>query len=315
MLQDLWTLWPYAKHAVVPVRTPAAREWAATLVDPRIGPVRITGKLRDKPGARVLAIVCHGLGGSTESYYVQRAVSRLDAFGLSSLCLALRGADRQGEDFYNIALVADLEAAVASPELARYECILVFGYSMGGYVALHFARDPKDPRVRAVAAVCTPIDLSAAQVYVDSPRAWIYRHHVLQGLIEIYEQVARRRAVPADVALVRRVKTIYEWDRLTIAPRYGFTGPEDYYEKLSIRPHVGDLAVPALLVAGERDPIIPPATIRPFLGAAERPTRRALEVRWVVRGGHVAFPSDLDLGFGPELGLDAQIVQWALARC
>lgn len=313
-LDDLWTLLPYAKHALRPSRLAPAQPWSTTLVDPAIGSLRLTGKLRESSGSRDLFLLVHGLGGGTESYYCLRAAAALERFGVSTLCLALRGADRLGEDFYNIALVADLEAALASPALVHYERLFVVGFSMGGYVALHFARAPSDPRVRGVVAVCTPIDLGAAQRYIDSARGWFYRRHVLAGLISIYAQVAARRPVPADLALVRRVKTIHEWDRLAIAPRYGYASPEDYYAKLAVAPHLGDLAVPSLLVAGEHDPIIPPLTIRPFLGAGQERRRLALELAWVRGGGHMAFPRRLDLGFGPERGLDAQIAQWLLAH-
>lgn len=313
-LDDLWTLLPYAKHALRPSKPAPAQAWSASLVDPSIGPLRLTGKLREFPGSRDLFLLVHGLGGSTESYYCLRAASVLERFRVSTLCLALRGADRQGEDFYNIALVADLEAALASPALAGYERVFVLGYSMGGFVALHFARAPSDPRVRGVVAVCTPIDLRAAQQYIDSAPGWFYRRHVLAGLISIYAGVAARKPVPTDLALVRRVKTIHEWDRLAIAPRYGYASPEDYYARLAVAPHLGDLAVPTLLVAGENDPIIPPLTIRPFLDACHERRRFALQLAWVRGGGHMAFSRHLDLGFGPERGLDAQIAQWLLAR-
>ena len=165
------------------------------------------------------------------------------------------------------------------------------------------------PVHRAVAALCTPVDLFSAQRHIDAPRAWLYRRHVLNGLKSIYAAVAARgRPVPTPLATVLAVRTIHEWDRVAIAPRYGYDSPEHYYEALSIVPHLMDLAVPALLVAGRADPIIPATTIEPFVPAEGRDGR--LVVRWVDRGGHVNFPRSLDLGFGPERGLEAQVFQW-----
>jgi len=260
----------------------------------RAGPL---GDLREEPGSRELFVVVHGLGGGPASYYCLRAARAIAAAGASSLCLALRGADRLGEDFYNVAQREDLAAALASRALARYERICVLGYSMGGYVALHYARGPCDPRVAAVAAVCTPLDLHAAQRYIDTPRAWLYRRHVLGGLKEIYAAVARRgRPVPSPLADVTAVRTMYEWDRLAIVPRYGFASVEQYYDSFSIVPHLTRLSVPALLVASERDPIVPASSIRPFLPAVPD----ALQVRWVEGGGHVTAPG----------GLEAVLIAW-----
>ena len=306
MRRHVQTLAPYAWHVLFPARPPEPEPWQTTLVDPDVGKIFLTGELRAPKDARDLYILVHGLGGGTDSVYCLRGAQAVASIGEASLALSLRGADRLGEDFYNIALVDDLHAAVASPDLARFERIFVIGYSMGGYVTMHFARDPKDERVKAVTAVCSPIDLHAAQLFIDSARAWIYRRHVLGGLIGIYEEVAKRRPVPTDAALVRRVKTMHEWDRLTIAPRYGYDGPEHYYRELSIAPHLGDLAVPCLHVASRRDPIVHPRTIENALGNAAPP----YELRWVDDGGHVNFTSKFDLGFEGQLGLEGQLFAW-----
>jgi predicted alpha/beta-fold hydrolase len=292
---------------------PGASSWSTTLQDPLVGSVRLTGELREQPGSRELFVLIHGLGGSTASYYVRSMAAWLAAAGKSTLALALRGADRGGEDFYNVALTADLHASVASPALAHHERIFLVGFSMGGYVALHYAAEVDDPRVRAVAAVSTPFDLHSAQVHIDSLAALPYRNHVLRGLKSIYAAVARRRAVPTDPALVSKVRSIHAWDRLTIAPRYGFASPEDYYERLSVVPRLAALRRPALLVCAERDPIVPPSTIRPFL-PRERSGAERLEVFWSRRAGHVSFPGDLDLGCKGEKGLAAQVTAWLLER-
>ena len=312
MLHDFRTVWPYARHALRPPEAPAPVEWSTRLTDPHLGEVEISGRLRRLPSANECVILAHGLGGSTESYYSLRGAGAVAGFGMDSLALSLRGSDRRGEDFYNIALFADLVAACASPELAGYDRIYVLGYSMGGYVSMHFARNVEDPRVKAVATMCTPIDLKAAQVYIDTSRAWFYRHHCLNGLKSIYDAVARANPerVPTDNDRVQAVRTMWDWDALAIAPRYGYRTPEEYYDALTLRRALGEFRVPTLLVAAEGDPIIPARTIRPFLDSARNPRAHGLEVRWVRAGGHVTFPGDLDLGFGPEQGIEQQLLQW-----
>lgn len=306
MYRHIETLAPYAWFAAFPPKAPEPAFWHTKVEDPDKGEINLTGELRDPGGARDLYVLVHGLGGGTDSIYCKRGAAAVAAIGQASLCLALRGADRLGEDFYNIALKADLEATMRSPRLAYFERIFLIGYSMGGYVTMHYARNPNDERVKAAAAICTPIDLKDAQLHIDSLSAWIYRKHVLKGLIEIYQNVAKRKPVPNDPALVAKVRTMHDWDRLTIAPRYGYDSPEHYYEALNIRPHLGSLKIPVLHVASRRDPVIAPRTIEPFLDAAAAP----YELHWADAGGHVNWSRRLDLGLGGTPGLEGQLFSW-----
>ena len=99
-------------------------------------------------------------------------------------------------------------------------------------------------------------------------------------------------------------------DRHPVFQSIGANYPEDYYERESVAARIHRLDVPSLLVATVYDPIIPAYTLRPAIGDASD----ALTVRWVERGGHVYFRSDLDLGFGGALGLEPQVLQWLAAQ-
>jgi predicted alpha/beta-fold hydrolase len=84
---------------------------------------------------------------------------------------------------------------------------------------------------------------------------------------------------------------------MTVVPRFGFRDTEDYYAQASVGPRLGRLKRPALLVAGENDPMVPPSAIRPHLRGSEV---RGLTVRWLRSGGHLAFPRNVDLGLKGE---------------
>ena len=62
--------------------------------DPQVGPVRLSGLLREVAGAEALVVLVHGLGGSVDSHYMPRGAAAVEAAGLSCLRLNLRGADR-----------------------------------------------------------------------------------------------------------------------------------------------------------------------------------------------------------------------------
>jgi uncharacterized protein len=306
----LWTIAPVLLHRVRPYVAPPAAPWSVTVEDDRLGQVRLRGLLRERPDAEACVVVVHGLGGTTATHYCVQAARAAEAAGLSCLRLSLRGADRDGEDFYHAGLVADLEAAVRSAELRRYARLYVLGYSLGGHVTLRYALAPNDARVRAVAAICAPLDLELGARHIDGPGAFVYRRHVLSGLKAIYAEVARKRAVPTPLDRVMRADTIRQWDELTVVPRHGFDGVEHYYRTMSVGPALPRLALPSLLVQNRDDPMVPPWTCAPHL---ERDAP-LLALRWLSGGGHVGYPSALSLGEHAAPGVEAQALAWLLRQ-
>jgi len=310
----LWTIRPWLLHQLRPRRPPASVRWGTTVSDPLLGPIRLRGWLSGAsasyPGGACLVVI-HGLGGTSEGHYVLDAAAAADRQQMACLRLDLRGAGGAGDDFYNAALTEDLRAALRSPELSGFEIIHVLGYSLGGHIALRYAtEDDIDPRVRAVAAVCPPVDLERSATEIDRPERWLYRQHILGALKAMYAPLASRRTFPLPAREAARISRIREWDERIVAPRFGFASAEAYYAASSVAPRLGRLAVPALLVAAEHDPMVPAASIRPALaGAPER-----LDVRWLEQGGHVGFPAAVALGFPEPLGLEPQIVAWLRAR-
>lgn len=291
-----------------PPAPPPSEPWETVVDDPDVGRVRLTGRLhRGRDPAKALVVVIHGLGGCVDSGYVVRVAGSLLTAGLDCLRLNLRGSDRLGEDYYHAGLTADLVAAVASPELAGYDTIHLLGYSMGGHVALRYGTlrgeadgdgARVDPRVGAVAAVCAPLHLGATGRVIDRPAFWPYRRYLLGNLLEIYRAVAARRTVPIPVSEAAKIRRFQEWDERIVAPRYGFGGALDYYDRASVGSRLGRLAVPSLLIAGEDDPMVPAHTVLPALEAIETDLR----VEWMPAGGHIAFAEDLD----------ARLVSWFL---
>lgn len=302
----LWTIAPELRDRLRPLPEPVADAWALDVVDARIGPVRLSGRIRHEPGADTLLLLVHGLGGHSRSPYVRRAAAAASAIGWSTLRIDLRGADGRGEDVYHAALVEDLEAAIASPATRGYPRVLALGYSLGGHVALWLARRGVDPRLAAVVAVCAPLDLARAAADIDRIRAWPYRHHVLRSLKRAAREVAARRPLPSPWDEIARVRTIAEWDARVVAPRHGFRDAHDYWARASIGPELARLRVPASWIGTRHDPMVTAASVAPALaGAAGK-----LEVRWIDRGGHVGFPADaLD-----RMDVEAAALRWLSAH-
>ena len=306
-----WTIAPRFAHAWRPAVCPAGGAWSRTIEDPLMGPVRLTGRLRDrrKEGAgEDLVVIIHGLSGCCESDYVRRAAAAAERAGLSVLRLNLRGSDRSGEDFYHAGLTADLAAALSSPDLADFKRIYLLGFSLGGHLALRFAVFEHEPRLSGVAAVCAPLDLTLSAAAIDRPALTLYKSYLVRNLKEIYAPVAARRPELIPFQKVRGIRSLREWDDCVVAPRHGFASGADYYARASVAPHLGKLRVPTLLLQGEGDPMVPAETVRPALSRAYP----NLDVRWLRRAGHCGFtePFELTLRADREARLEDQALGW-----
>ncbi len=305
-----WTLLPFLQ-GLRPGSAPllgaaSVQPWSLSVADPLLGSVRLSGQLSVPAGARRLLLAVHGLGGSAESNYLRQSLQAAHAAGLACLCLNLRGAAGDGEDLYHAALTSDLHAALASPELMPFAEVYVLGFSLGGHLALRLASEQHDARVRAVAAICAPLDLELTSRELDSPPRALYRHYILRRLKACYVQVAARRPLPTPVARVLRVNLLREWDELAVVPRFGFGSVTRYYQQASVAPRLPELRVRSLLLQAEHDPMVLAETVRPALQL----TSPLLDVRWVQRAGHVGFPPDLNLGEPAPAGLSHQVLNW-----
>lgn len=303
----IWTIL-YGLRGVLQSKDYSGWNWSTTSADPLLRQVRLSGILERRSPERLLVIL-HGLGGSALSHYGLRLAGEALARGWSCLRLNARGSDRQANDFYHAALTADLEAALASSELAGFSEVALAGFSLGGHVALRYLSDGPEARIRAAATVCSPLDLDACARKIDGPAAWLYRRYLLGRLKEIYRLVRPERPDLPPVEEIEPIRTIRAWDDVVVAPRHGFAGAADYYARASAGPHLSRIATPTLFLASRGDPMVPAASLEPSLAAASP----AIVSHWATGGGHVALPG-LDLDQQARTGPEPQILSWLESR-
>lgn len=284
MQGHLWTIVPHVRDMIIPPK-PHGVPWRTKLEDSSVGTIQLTGILSEVPGADRLVIIVHGMGGNARKGYVTRLAHYANAMGISALRLNLRGADEHGQDIYHGGLVADMTAAVTSPELAKYKHLHAIGFSLGGHMAASYARDA-DPRMRSVAALCAPIDLNAACDYIDHPKRKFYRWHLLLGLRGCVDRLEDSRATWLDDSNLAEVKLMRAWDDLVTAPRFGFASARDLYASIGVGGHLEELAIPTLFVFAKNDPMVTGAAIAPALETSNP----QIVVRHVP-GGHVHMPA------------------------
>src|SRR5262245_17790146 len=309
MAGHVWTVAPALLSYLPAAAEPQTRPFRTVLEDPAVGQVRLTGLLSEVAGSDTIVLIVHGLAGNAMSHYCASAARAATLAGFSCLRLSLRGADYSGEDILHGGITQDVWAALAAPAIVRYRHVLLMGYSVGGHIALKAAIERADPRLRAVAAVCPPLDLNQASTAFDHPMRRPYRLHIFRSLNKAYAATAARGRAHVPPAVVGRARSCRERDSLTVVVRFGFRSVDDYYERESVAHRLHDLRIPSLLVAGRHDPLVPAGTVVPALARAAR----ALSVKWVEPGGHVYFPKNLDLGQPGLAGLEPQVISW-LAR-
>jgi predicted alpha/beta-fold hydrolase len=227
---------------------------------------------------------------------------------MSCLRLNQRGADGRGEDYYHAGLWQDLDQVLNDPWIERFSAVYLLGYSIGGQLCLHWAAKGhvERSRVRSVAAVCPPLDLSRTASTLDTPARAVYRAHIMRGLRRTYAAVAARRPVPMTEEQASRIRYIREWDEAITAPRFEFHGAEHYYSVASVGPHLSQIRRPSLLVVAEEDPMVPFSTLEPSLSNLPD----TVVIKRIARGGHVGFPASTCLDEPGPPGLEPQILSW-----
>lgn len=236
-----------------------------------------------------LAILIHGLTGAEGSaYMVSQARCLLDR-GVRVLRLNLRGAgpSRQtcGGQYY-AGRSRDFRALLSLlPAELTQEGMVAVGYSLGAAMLLKYlGEEGASTLLRAAASVSAPIDLSAASQCMLRTRNGLY-HRYLLG--EMKREATGPGAIlsAAERAAILGAATIWQYDEDFIAPRHGFDGAEDYYERSRPLRFMPGIRIPTLVLAALDDPWIPGALYRGFDWAGNK----ALTPLLPLQGGHVGF--------------------------
>ncbi len=236
-----------------------------------------------------LTILVHGLTGSQESsYMISMARCLLDA-GERVLRLNLRGAGPSratcGGQYY-AGRSEDLRALLANlPGTLKADGIRVVAYSLGGATLLKYLGEEGEAApVLAAAAVCAPIDLSATCSRMLERRNFLYQRHLL-GRMKVEATAPGAQLDQSERSVILRSRTIWEYDEVFIAPRHGFVGADDYYERCKPVKFMNDIRVPTLVLGALDDPWIPGALYSGYDWGANK----ALMPLLPLKGGHVGF--------------------------
>jgi predicted alpha/beta-fold hydrolase len=244
--------------------------------------------LADGP-ARPLVVLVHGLAGCATSFYMLKTAAHLLGLGYPVLRLNLRGAGpsrRFCRLQYHAGRSEDLGGALAAfPAELTAHGIAAVGYSLGANMLLKFLGERgRAARLGAAVSVSAPLDLVVTARSMMRRRNAIYQAYLLRAMKE--ESLGPGAEVTAEERrAVRAARSIWAFDHGFSAPRNGFAGAEDYYERNSSRHFLDGITVPTLVVHALDDPWVPAG---PYL-AYDWQRNGHLMPLLTRRGGHVGF--------------------------
>ncbi len=236
-----------------------------------------------------LAILIHGLTGSQDSRYMFSMARLLLDRGRRVLRLNLRGAGPSraicGQHYF-AGRSQDFRCLLSIlPKELTADGIVAVGYSLGGAMLLKYLGEEgmRAPLV-AAATVSAPIDLAVTCRYMMRPRNRFYHRYILDQMK--LEATAEGAVVSAtERAAILGSRTVWDYDEVFIAPRYGFDSAEDYYDRCRPTRFMESIGIPTLVLAALDDPWVPGAVYRAYDWAQNTSFTPVL----TEHGGHVGF--------------------------
>ena len=244
------------------------------------------------PSAPV-ALILHGLEGSSERRYVRNLAREFLARGVRPAAMNFRGCSGEPNRslrFYHSGETGD-PVWLLQRIRDRYpdRPLAAVGFSLGGNVVLKMLGERDDGGaglVDAAGAMSVPYDLAAGCALLEeSFMGSMYANYFLRSLRRKLDDKADRLGREIDLEAARAASTIREFDDRVTAPINGFGDAAEYYARCSSNQFLGGIRVPTLLLHAVDDPFLPADAI-PRAEAGKNPSVR-LELHR--RGGHVGF--------------------------
>jgi uncharacterized protein len=181
-------------------------------------------------------------------------------------------------------------------DVDRLPGIAIAGYSLGGNLALKLAGELGDaapPELKAVCAVSPTMDLSVCVDALERRSNWVYEWNFIRNLRGRMKRKSAAWPGAYDLAPLRRVRTVREFDDAYTAPHHGFRDAADYYHRASAMRVIARIHVPTLILTAEDDPFVPTA---PFRDASVTGNPN-ITVAITPGGGHCAYVEEAAPGY------------------
>lgn len=245
-------------------------------------------------GGKDLAVLSHGLEGHSQRPYITGMVRRLNRDGWDCLAWNYRGCGgeiNRNPCLYHNGSTADLDAVIAHAMRAGYSRIMLAGFSLGGNLTLlYLGRERAREGVVAAVVFSVPCDLASASIAIGQPQNVFYMRRFLRELHKKVQAKARQYPHLVSDTGYASIRDFKGFDDRYTAPLHGFSSAEDYWEKCSSLPWLGQIRVPTLIINAADDPFLGKGCF-PVDACAANPNLTLLIPE---RGGHCGFVDELD---------------------
>lgn len=240
-----------------------------------------------------LLVVFHGLEGSSASHYAQAFADVAARRGWACAVPHFRGCSGEinlAPRAYHSGDFAEIDWFLQCFSCRHAGPVVAVGISLGGNALMRWAGEMGAQAGRAVAAVasvCAPLDLEASGRAIGQGfNRQVYTRMFLQSMRPKALQKLAQHPGLFDGDALLAARDLYAFDEIFTGPVHGFKGVEDYWRRASAKPHLANVAVPALVLNAVNDPFIP-------AGSLPRPADVSAQVSlWQpAQGGHVGFPA------------------------
>lgn len=268
-----------------------------------------------------IAILLHGLTGSSASLYILGQQRALAAVGWRSVAVNWRGCSGEPNHTaraYHSGASDDLAEVVEHiHNLNPDQPLFAVGYSLGGNVLLKYLGERGvDSPLHAAVAVSVPfrLDQCADRLQVGFSR--VYQSRFMRDMLAYVankKRLFQHQGLDAEYARLDVLGSLdgmdsfWDFDGRITAPLHGFASAQDYYRRCSSRYFLGDIRLPTLIIQAQNDPFVYPHSL-----PESNELSASTEFELHQRGGHVGFVEGLP--WRPGYYLERRIPQWLAAQ-
>jgi predicted alpha/beta-fold hydrolase len=243
--------------------------------------------------AAPLLVVFHGLEGSSASHYAEAFADVARGRGWACAVPHFRGCSgelNRAPRAYHSGDFKEIDWILRRLRREHAGPVIAVGVSLGGNALMRWAGELGTSAasvVAAVASVCSPLDLSASGFAIGRGfNRQVYTRMFLRTMVPKALQKLDQHPGLFDRQAMLDARDLYAFDNIFTAPLHGFKDADDYWSRASAKPHLRQVAVPALALNALNDPFVPAGSLPQ---AAEVSSFVTL---WQpAQGGHVGFPS------------------------
>ena len=243
-------------------------------------------------GSKKIVILCHGLEGSSDSKYIQATAKLLSLNGYSVAAMNYRfcsGEINRQLVTYHSGKTDDLHAVIKYL-LPNYDSVYLVGFSLGGNLILKYNGDglfSLSPKIKANVAISVPVDLKGSSISLKRCENVLYRWRFIRTLSKKMHLKHQQFPNEIDVAPLKKVKTLTDFDDFFTSKINGFKDAEDYYLRASSKQFIPNITKPTLLINALDDPFLSESCF-PIVEAKENSKFNLMTPSY---GGHVGFIS------------------------